>query len=381
MKTLISLMAALVLFAATATAQVPVTYTFDVGDVIYSSQINTNFNDLASNALNRAGGVLTGNLVVSSGVTIDGIDISAYLNQAVLTTSSPTFAGLTVNGTSTLAAANMSGLLTNSAFGTHTFSAGGTGSNTLGVRNTTAGTGNYSTVQLGNDATASLLQVLALSSTYTTSGSRVASGVVLDATGAGGLSVLASNASGVIRFYTGGSTERAQLNGSGYLGLNDTSPGAYLSVNNDPAVVAGFRFSATNSGSGTIGTFRSVTTGVGSITVTGSATAYNTSSDQRLKADRGLATDLSGLRALKVHEFVWTKTQTSDRGVFAQEAAVTHPRAVHVGTDEIDNNGDLVDPWQVDYSKFVPDLIVGWQQHEVAIRGLAERVQRLERKR
>ncbi len=50
--------------------------------------------------------MLTGNIILSApGATVDGVDISAFkadydskVNQAVLTTSSPTFAGLTVNG-------------------------------------------------------------------------------------------------------------------------------------------------------------------------------------------------------------------------------------------------------------------------------------------
>jgi len=47
-------------------------------------------------ALNVGGGAsVTGNLSITG--TVDGIDISATLNQALLTTSSPTFAGLTLN--------------------------------------------------------------------------------------------------------------------------------------------------------------------------------------------------------------------------------------------------------------------------------------------
>ena len=261
---------------------------------------------------------------------------------------------------------NMTGLLAVSGFGTHDFNSSGTGTNEIFVRNTTDGAANAANIQAIAGSTSALMK--ALPQSYTTSTYEVQAAGVLRATGVGGWSIAATSASGAIRFYSGGTTERARFETNGYFGLNDTSPGAYLSVNNDPAAVSGFRFSATNSGSGTIGAFRSVTTQVGSITVTGSATSYNTSSDQRLKTDRGLAIDVSGLRALQIHEFVWTKTQIADRGVFAQEAVATHPRAVYVGTDEQDDDGvSLKNPWSVDYSKFVPDLIVGWQQHDARL--------------
>ena len=54
------------------------------------------------------------------------------------------------------------------------------------------------------------------------------------------------------------------------------------------------------------------------------------------------------------------------RGVFAQEAYAIAPFAVFVGSDEL-KDGHLANPWSVDYSKFVPDLIVGWQQHDATI--------------
>ena len=54
------------------------------------------------------------------------------------------------------------------------------------------------------------------------------------------------------------------------------------------------------------------------------------------------------------------------------------PSAVTVGTDEINAEGQLVRPWGVDYSKFVPDLIVGWQQHDATISQLAARIAALE---
>jgi hypothetical protein len=56
--------------------------------------------------------------------------------------------------------------------------------------------------------------------------------------------------------------------------------------------------------------------------------------------------------------------------VFAQDAHAVFPRAVSVGTDETTEGGDLARPWMTDYSKFVPDLIVGWQQHDADLAAL-----------
>ena len=110
---------------------------------------------------------------------------------------------------------------------------------------------------------------------------------------------------------------------------------------------------------------------VGTINVSGSATAYNTSSDQRLKEDLGISTDVSVLQNLKIHDFKWKVDGSQDRGVFAQEAYQVKPSAIRVGSDDIDKYGHLEKPWSADYSKFVPDLIVGWKNHE-------DRIARLE---
>jgi hypothetical protein len=97
---------------------------------------------------------------------------------------------------------------------------------------------------------------------------------------------------------------------------------------------------------------------------------YNTTSDQRLKTDHGRATDAPVLRAVVVHDFTWKPDGVRARGVFAQEAYAVIPGAIAKGSDDLTERGDLARPWATDYSKFVPDLIVGWQQHEAAIAAL-----------
>jgi len=54
----------------------------------------------------------------------------------------------------------------------------------------------------------------------------------------------------------------------------------------------------------------------------------------------------------------------------AQDAYDVFPRAIQKGTDEMTDEGTLKHPWMTDYSKFVPDLIVGWQQHDAELAAL-----------
>ena len=94
----------------------------------------------------------------------------------------------------------------------------------------------------------------------------------------------------------------------------------------------------------------------------GTTVNYNTSSDARLKQDIGIATDTSVIDNTIIHDFTWKADSRIDRGVFAQEAYEVKPSAVGVGKDDLTNDGQLVHPWSVDYSKYVPDLIVHAQQ-------------------
>ena len=105
-------------------------------------------------------------------------------------------------GAGAYATLTLGGKLAVEGFGTNLFSAGGTGFQTLLLRNTTAGTGNGSLFQLGNNSTANLGAFYGFSSTFTTSGAYVANGVTVEATGVGGLSLDASNASGDVRLYS-----------------------------------------------------------------------------------------------------------------------------------------------------------------------------------
>jgi hypothetical protein len=119
------------------------------------------------------------------------------------------------SGAGAYATLTFGGLIAAEGFGLHTFSAGGTGEQSIRVRNTTAGTTNKTSVVLGNNSTATLAYIQVFSSTYTTSGPSIASGALFGCEGAGGMALVANHVSGVIGFYTGGTTLRGTIDASG----------------------------------------------------------------------------------------------------------------------------------------------------------------------
>jgi len=107
---------------------------------------------------------------------------------------------------------------------------------------------------------------------------------------------------------------------------------------------------------------------VGSIDTSTSSTAYNTSSDRRLKENIETA-DVSGslIDGIGIVKHDWISSSDKVRyGVVAQDLFEVFPEAVSRGTDGDLVDGDLVDDessqpikqvWGVDYSKLVPLLI------------------------
>ena len=111
----------------------------------------------------------------------------------------------------------VNGRLTVNGFGTHGMASGGVGFNVLRVQNTANGGGNGSWISVGNDANPDIGAFNAFASSYTSDGPFIANSVAMRALGSGGLSVTAEDAAGFIRFYTGGTTERARLDAGGRL--------------------------------------------------------------------------------------------------------------------------------------------------------------------
>jgi hypothetical protein len=152
-----------------------------------------------------------------------------------------------------------------------------------------------------------------------------------------------------IRFYNGGN-ERARIDASGNLLVGTTST---LRNNKFHASSGNFvgGFNVTN-GTGEAVAFFSNGTVVGTVSVTGSATTYNTSSDQRLKENIADADDAgSKIDAIQVRKYDWKADGShQDYGMIAQELQAVAPEAVSGDADSEEMMG-------VDYSKLVPMLI------------------------
>jgi len=89
------------------------------------------------------------------------------------------------------------------------------------VRNNNAGTTSYAGLQLGNDINDNSGGIAILSSGFTTANNYTANGVYVYANRSGGLTLSAEN--GTIKFSTGSSIKATMLS-SGFLGLNETTP-------------------------------------------------------------------------------------------------------------------------------------------------------------
>ena len=95
---------------------------------------------------------------------------------------------------------------------------------------------------------------------------------------------------------------------------------------------------------------------VGSISTSGSATTYSTSSDRRLK-DNIAPADSAGavIDAIEIVKHDWKAGGHTRYGMIAQDLHSVAPEAVSVG--DADDVEDFKNPWGVDYSKLVPMLV------------------------
>lgn len=100
----------------------------------------------------------------------------------------------------------------------------------------------------------------------------------------------------------------------------------------------------------------------GSISISGSSTAYNTSSDYRLKQDwQPMTGATERLMSLNPVNFAWKADGTRVDGFLAHEAQAVVPEAVHGVKDEVDDEGNPV--YQgIDQSKLVPLLVAALQE-------------------
>lgn len=115
---------------------------------------------------------------------------------------------------------------------------------------------------------------------------------------------------------------------------------------------------------GDIIVFRNNGLTTGSISISGSTTSYNTSSDERLKRSIKDTTHTVDINDIRVREFDWKAGGSHQRyGFIAQELEVIYPEAV----TRPDSDDEMM---SVDYSKLVPLLVKEIQQLKADIKEL-----------
>jgi len=131
---------------------------------------------------------------------------------------------------------------------------------------------------------------------------------------------------------------------------------------------------------GTHFSFRNISgTAVGTIVTTSSSTAYNTSSDYRLKENVvDIADGITRVKQLQPRRFnfIADDTTTID-GFLAHEAQTVVPEAVTGTHNEVDDDGNPV-MQEIDQSKLVPLLTAALQEAIAKIETLEAKVAALE---
>jgi hypothetical protein len=182
-------------------------------------------------------------------------------------------------------------------------------------------------------------------------------------------------------------TERARIDSSGRLLVGKTSAGDYVTgVEFQPAgAVLSYRSSGVagifgRTDNGETVRFTNNSNVVGSISTTGSATAYNTSSDYRLKnAIAPMTGALAKVAALKPCTYKWKVDGSDGEGFIAHELAEIVPDAVVGEKDAVDAEGKPV--YQgIDTSFLVATLTAALQEAHGLIKDLQARVDALEAK-
>ena len=191
-------------------------------------------------------------------------------------------------------------------------------------------------------------------------------------------------------FYASGAASN-YFAGDVYIGQSTSSSPGIGNTINGVAFDAGFTTSFSRSSSYTISVNRNASAGdliscryngsqVGSISVTASTTAYNTSSDYRLKENVVPITGAAErVMMLKPRRFNFlADPDTVVDGFIAHEAQAVVPEAVHGAKDAVDDEGNPI-MQGIDQSKLVPLLTAALQEALMTIDDLKMRVEELER--
>ena len=178
---------------------------------------------------------------------------------------------------------------------------------------------------------------------------------------------------------TGAGTERARIDSSGYLLINQTSnvTSSYLQIKGaQPAISC----ESTSTGSVSQVLFRNPNGQVGSIGTSGTSTSYNTSSDYRLKENIAPMTGaLAKVAALNPVTYTWKVDGFAGQGFIAHELQAVVPDCVTGEKDAVDAEGKP--QYQgVDTSFLVATLTAAIKEQQALIEQLTTRIAALEAK-
>jgi len=189
-----------------------------------------------------------------------------------------------------------------------------------------------------------------------------------------------------MRFYTYETTlkERMRIDSSGKLiiGASAGFGAGKVNIAYTPGVTTGLSFLPSTDASGPTpcNFLNAAGTSVGSITTTASLTAYNVTSDYRLKENIFPMTGaLERIKALKPVTYTWKADGSDGEGFIAHELAEVCPYAVTGEKDAIDADGNPKHQG-IDVSFLVSTLTAAIQEQQALITSLTDRIVALEAK-
>jgi hypothetical protein len=209
-------------------------------------------------------------------------------------------------------------------------------------------------------------------------------GVVSKVTTNSQYNFLGQNSSGYSTFivegtgeiYSGPNVTSASFTGAQAKFVNDADWALEAYLNTSSVVGAGaLAVRVNNTGNSLVEFFSNSSSPIGSISTSGSATSYNTSSDYRLKENIGaLAGGVSAIKALNPVSYTWKNNPSlgAVSGFIAHEVQAVVPQAVTGEKDAVKADGSIL-AQGIDHSMLVPILTA-------AIKELVARIEILEAK-
>jgi hypothetical protein len=195
----------------------------------------------------------------------------------------------------------------------------------------------------------------------------------------GGLDIRTAN--NYIVLADGDGNPRQYINGSGQASWGSPMIDGFLNLKWAGQSYIGMVYNNTDAfGSSANIRFKNNGTTVGDITSTTSATAYNTSSDYRLKHDvQPMVGALAKISQLKPVTYKWNIDDSDGQGFIAHELQEVFPDAVHGEKDAVEEDGSIK-PQGIDTSFLVATLAASIQELKTIVDAQAATIAALQAK-